>query len=147
MVATHIRPATEADQETINQMVKAAQLDPTALHWSHFVMAEQDGQVIGIGQIRPYPRCRELGSLIVRKEFQEQGVGAQIVNALLEKETGVVYLECMAHNEQYYARFGFVQIPWYRAPRPLNFKVGVIGSIVRLIYRERVIAMKRDKSL
>ena len=65
MPTIEIRPALESEQETIKQMVRAEQLDPTALHWSHFKVAEQDGQIIGIGQIRPYPRCRELGSLIV----------------------------------------------------------------------------------
>lgn len=111
MSSIRIRPAVEADQETIQQMVKAEQLDPTSLHWSHFLVAEQDGQTVGIGQIRPYPRCRELGSLAVRKEFRRQGIGAMLINALLEKERGDVYLECVSHNEGYYGKFGFTRIP------------------------------------
>jgi N-acetylglutamate synthase-like GNAT family acetyltransferase len=143
MPTIQIRPALESDQEIIRQMVKNAQLDPTSLHWSHFKVAEQDGLIIGIGQIRPYPRCRELGSLTVTADYRKHGVGAMIVNALLEQETGDIYLECESFNERYYTRFGFVRIPWYQAPYPLNLKVSLIGGILRIVFREHIIAMKR----
>jgi amino-acid N-acetyltransferase len=123
--------------------VKDEQLDPTALHWSHFVVAEHDGEIVGIGQVRPYPRCRELGSLAVRKDYRVQGVGSMIVRALLEKEKGDVYLECEAFNEGYYVRFGFERISWYRAPYPLNLKTGLGGAFIRIFYRSQIIAMKR----
>jgi amino-acid N-acetyltransferase len=143
MPTMQIRPAVEADQSTIKDLVSSERLDPSSLHWSHFVIAESEGEVAGIGQIRPYPGCRELGSLVVKKEFREQGVGAMIVNALLEKETEDVYLETEMGKEAYYSRFGFVRIPWYRAPYPLNLKSGTAKIIVRLMYRVQIIVMKR----
>jgi amino-acid N-acetyltransferase len=145
MPTIQIRPAREAEQETIKQMVRDAQLDPTALHWSHFKVAEQDGQIIGIGQIRPYPRCRELGSLVVLKPFRKLGVGGMLIHALLENEIGDVYLETDSHNEAYYGKFGFMRIPWYQAPYPLNLKVTLVGSIIRVVFRVRIIAMKRTQ--
>ncbi len=141
----HIRPAIENDQATIKQMVKDARLDPSSLHWSHFVVAEHGGQIVGIGQVRPYPKCRELGSLVVQEAFRKQGVGAQIVQALLAQEMGDVYLECLSHNEHYYGRFGFHTIRWWQAPMPLKLKSG-IGSIVGRLFRVRLITMKRLKS-
>jgi amino-acid N-acetyltransferase len=145
MPTIQIRPAVEADQSIIKQMVSAEQLDPSALHWSHFVIAENDGQVVGIGQVRPHPHGRELGSLIVKEGFREQGVGTLIVNALLEKEKGDVYLECDSRNEPYYSRFGFVRIPWYRAPYPLNLKAGTAKIIVGFMYKLELIVMKRPQ--
>jgi N-acetylglutamate synthase-like GNAT family acetyltransferase len=103
MPTIQIRPAVEADQSTIKQLVSAEQLDPSALHWSHFVIAENNDQVVGIGQIRPHPRGRELGSLVVQEDFREQGVGTLIVNALLEKEKGDVFLECESSMGAYCA--------------------------------------------
>ena len=143
MPTMQTRPAIESDQSTIKALVSSEQLDPSSLHWSHFVIAESDGLVAGIGQIRPYPGCRELGSLVVKKEFREQGVGAMIVNALLEKETEDVYLECESYRESYYARFGFVRIPWYQSPYTLNLKALLVGMVSRLVYKVQMIVMKR----
>lgn len=139
-----IRPATADDQDTIRQLVKAEDLDPTALHWSHFLIAENSGDIVGIGQVRPYPKCRELGSLVVKEPYRQQGVGALIVNALLERETGDVYLECLDHNERYYNRFGFERVPWWTTPMPLKLKAG-LGSIFGRFFGFRVIAMRRGK--
>lgn len=145
MSDVHIRPATAADQVTIKQMVKTEQLDPTALDWSHFLVAEHAGEIIGIGQIRPYPHCRELGSLVVKEAYRGQHIGERLITALLAQETGDVYLECEQKNETYYNRASFRRIPWHQAPMPLKFKTGVIGSLLRLI-GVHIIAMKYTKT-
>ncbi len=144
MSDVQIRKAGEADQVIIRQMVKQAQLDPSALEWSHFLIAEDGGEIVGIGQIRPYPKCRELGSLVVKEDYRKQGVGEMLVKALLASESGDVYLECLIHNERYYGKFGFERIPWWQAPMPLKLKVA-FGQIGRL-FGYRVIAMKRSKA-
>lgn len=142
--AVTVRRATPADQTTIRRLVRGAQLDPTALHWSHFVVAEIDGAgSVGIGQVRPYPRCPELGSLVVRKRFRGRGIAAAIIHALLESEPGTVYLECQVHMVPYYERFGFQEIPWYRAPMPLKLKAGM-GALLGRLFGFRIAAMQRE---
>jgi N-acetylglutamate synthase-like GNAT family acetyltransferase len=123
-------------------MVGAEHLDPTALKWQNFLVAEQDGKVVGIGQTRPYPRCPELGSLVVRKDFQSQGIGGMLIEALLARESGVVYLECRRPLESYYSRFGFKEIPWWRAPMPLKLKSGM-GNILGPLFGVRIAVMRR----
>ncbi len=139
-----IRPAVSTDQAIIRQMVRGERLDPSELDWSHFVVAEVDGEIIGIGQIRPYPNCRELGSLVVKREHRRFGIGEKLITALLAGETGDVYLETHIKNEAYYGRFGFRRISFRQAPRPLNIKIAV-ASVLRL-FGIRIIAMKRDKT-
>ncbi len=141
MSDVRIRPATAADQATIKQMVKDEHLDPSALDWSHFQVADNSGEIIGIGQIRPYPKCRELGSLIVKSAYRGIGVGILLVKALLEKESGYVYLECQIKNETYYNRFGFKRILWYQAPPPLKYKA-FIGAVFLRVLGIHIIAMK-----
>ncbi|MEZ4670198.1 MAG: GNAT family N-acetyltransferase [Anaerolineae bacterium] len=141
-----IRPATAADQNVIKQMVRDENLDRSSLHWSHFLIAQDAGAIIGIGQIRPYPKCRELGSLVVKKEYRGQHIGEKIIAALLAQESGDVYLECLRHNETYYNRAGFYRIPWYQAPMPLKLKSFVGGTLIRL-FGYHVIAMKRDRPI
>lgn len=132
-VKVTLRPAQAEDQALIKEMiVREAELDPTSLHWSHFILAElpddnlpASERVIGLGQIRPYRNCPELGSLYVRKTYRKLGVASQIMRALLASRPAPIYLECLSYNVPYYERFGFFEIPWYRAPWPLSLKSGV----------------------
>lgn len=136
-----IRPASAADQPLIRAWVREARLDPTALRWQHFLIAEDAGIIVGIGQIRPYPRCRELGSLVVAPERRGTGVGAQLVRALLVGEAGPIYLECGGHNEAFYLRFGFRPIPWQHAPMPLKLKAGA-GQLAGRLFGFRIVVMR-----
>ncbi len=143
MSDVRIRLATANDQATIKQMVRDEHLDPSALDWSHFRVAQVADEIVGIAQIRPYPKCRELGSLVVKAPFRKTGVGALLVNALLEQELGDVYLECQIKNEAYYSRFGFKTIPWYQAPSPLKYKSFISGVLLRVL-GIHIITMKRE---
>jgi len=117
-----LRPARAEDQPAIRRMVHASHLDPFFLRWQHFIVAEQGGDLVGIGQIRPYARCPELGSLVVCESQRGRGIGGRIVRALLAQADGPVYLECAERMRGYYARVGFEEIPWQEAPFPLRFK-------------------------
>lgn len=141
--AVSLRPATEADQATIRRMVRRAQLDPTGLHWSHFVMAEAGGQAVGIGQIRP--RARELGSLVVLPAYQKQGIGGRLIRELLTTWPGEwpIYLECIGRMVPYYQRFGFYRIPWQEAPFPLNVKGG-LGHLLGRVFKFDTAVMRID---
>jgi amino-acid N-acetyltransferase len=146
MSDVHIRPAIAADQANIKQMVRDEYLDPSALDWSHFLVAEMNGDIVGIGQVRPYLDCHELGSLVVKKPYRGTGLGAKLVNALLERESGDVYLECQAKNETYYNRFGFHKIPKNEAPTILRRKNIAVGLIM-LVLGIKIIIMKRENTL
>lgn len=148
-----LRRAQREDQTLINAMVRdEANLDPTSLHWSHFVIAELPGeggtgpaQVAGIGQIRPYRGCPELGSLYVRQPYRGQGIASQIVRALLASTPAPIYLECVDLNVPYYRRFGFYEIAWHRAPWPLWLKSGMgrLAGRLGMLPRGRTVATMR----
>ena len=92
----YIRPARAADAATIRSMIRAERLDPLNVHWENFLIAETGGRIIGIGQIKPYPGARELGSLAVAADQRQTGVGGAIINALIARENGPLYLFCLA---------------------------------------------------
>jgi N-acetylglutamate synthase-like GNAT family acetyltransferase len=103
-----VRPATAADQGAILQMVRAAHLYPFGLHWPRFVVAESEGRLIGVGQVRPhFDGSRELASIAVSPGRQGQGVGSLIVSRLLAGERVPIYAMCRPALVGYYARFGF----------------------------------------
>ncbi len=137
-----IRRATAADQAAIKAMVRRAGLDPFNLQWPNFVLAEIDGQVVGIGQVRPYPGCPELGSIVTLPQYRGRGVASQIIEALLYERADTVYLECAGRMANFYTRFGFQEIPWGQAPMPLKFKAG-LGNVIGSLFGVRITVMKK----
>ena len=143
-----IRRATETDQKRIQQMVREERLDPRGLRWQNFVVAEADGQVVGIGQVRPFPDCPELGSIVTLKKYRGQGIAKQIVERLLAdwKKPGPIYLRTRDYMTNYYAQFGFKEIHLRDAPMPLRGTVRV-ASFVTSLFRSgfKIAVMRLDR--
>jgi N-acetylglutamate synthase-like GNAT family acetyltransferase len=149
MMGVVIRAATEADQATIRAIIRAAQLNPMSLDWPRFLVAEDGGEIVGIGQVKPHgDGSRELASIAVIPSHQRGGVGKQIIRALLAREAGPLYLMCMAHNETYYQQFGFRQVAPDEMPAVLRryYRIGrVVGTIISRFTQqtEQAIVMHR----
>ena len=60
----HIRRAAADEYAAIRRMLIDAHLDPTShLHFEHVLVADVDGEVVGVGQIKHHAGCQELGSV------------------------------------------------------------------------------------
>lgn len=77
-----IRPAVEADQPVIRAIIRAAFINRTGLDWRRFLLAEDQGRIVGVGQVKPHADgSRELASLAVysripgTKGGQQTGAG------------------------------------------------------------------------
>ena len=138
-----LRPATADDQSTIVALIHEVGINPMSLDWPRFVVAVEDGQVIGCGQIKPHRDCRELASIAVRPERQAQGVGSAIVWALLARETGPLYLICRRHRQRYYERFGFARIGWSELPGSFRPLYAIGAPLTRLFPVDRRLTMMR----
>jgi amino-acid N-acetyltransferase len=142
----NIRPAVEADDATIKQMVRGEGLDPTSLKWQHFLVAEEDGgdgtsHVVGIGQVKQYPGCLELGSLVVLPEYRGQGIAGDLIRALEARAGRPLYLLCRDKMQPDYERFGYQWIPIWKAPTPLLIKL--LFTRLFLLAGIRIIAMRK----
>ena len=147
-----IRAAVAADQRRIRWIVWTARINPLALHWRRFLVAEAYERVIGVGQIRLHgDGSRELASLAVIPAWQGHGVGGALVRALLARERNTLYLMCEDSLERYYTRFGFVRVyselpPYFqRIVRVADFAARIVGrgiepSIMRWEYRKEQIS-------
>jgi GNAT superfamily N-acetyltransferase len=140
-----IRPATAADASLIKHTVQQARLDRTGLNWRNFKMAvDEADQMLGICQVRRYAGVRELGSLYVRKPYRGQGIAAALIHTCLTGQPAPVHLECVETRQPYYERFGFYRISPWQAPLALRVKTLLGGTVVHLLFRQRIVVMRWD---
>ncbi len=140
-----IRPATQADQPTIRRLIKEANLNRMSLHWPNFVVAEVDGAIVGVGQVKAHgDHSRELASIAVVPARQGQGIGRALIERLLAREPGVVlHLTCRRELEGYYERFGFRRLE--RAEYPPYFRRLIpIVNVVAQLFGTRIVVMRRQ---
>lgn len=137
-----IRSARADEEALIKSLIRAEHLDPFNVHWQNFVVAEEAGQVVGIGQVKPYRSGRELGSLLVVPARRQSGVGGAIINALLARESGPLVLFCLAFREPYYAKFGFRRAGLRDLRGSFKLKYALSMVLTRLL-RRRLIVMRR----
>jgi N-acetylglutamate synthase-like GNAT family acetyltransferase len=103
-----VRRATAGDQAAITGLVRRARLNPAGLAWPGFVVAEQDGRLVGAAQLRRHPDdALELASLVVEPPARTAGVATSMVDALLEPETTAVYTIIDRRFTHHFARWGF----------------------------------------
>jgi N-acetylglutamate synthase-like GNAT family acetyltransferase len=140
-----IRPAKAADQRTIHRLIRQANLNRMSLHWQNFVVAEQDGAIVGIGQVKTHgDGSRELASMVVVPERRGQGVGSALMERLIAQHPDVVlHLTCRRALGGYYERFGFRRLassdytPYFRRLIP-------IANLVARFFGTQILVMRRD---
>jgi N-acetylglutamate synthase-like GNAT family acetyltransferase len=140
-----IRPATDVDQPTIRRLIREANINPMSLDWPNFVVADDDGAIVGVGQVKTHgDGSRELASIAVVPARQGQGIARALIETLLAREPGVVlYLTCRRELEGLYQRFGFRTLE--RAEYPPYF--GRMIPLVNLVMKPfgtRILVMRRD---
>lgn len=144
-----LRRATAADQAAITALIRAARLNPFNLDWQRFVVAVDNGRVVGTGQVKRHSDgARELASIAVAPDRQGQGIGGAIVTTLIALEPPPLYLYCAEYNESYYLRFGFRPLAKAEMPRSLrqihifaNTWLGLFNAVTG--QRRRLVVMGR----
>jgi amino-acid N-acetyltransferase len=139
-----IRAATEADQLMIRRLIKEANLYRMSLDWPNFVVAEEDGAIVGLGQVKAHrDGSRELASIAVVPARQGCGIGSAVVRTLLAQERGVLHLTCRRQMQGYYERFGFRRLmssefpPHFRRLVPIvNIFAPALGTEILVMRRE-----------
>jgi hypothetical protein len=128
----------------------APRLNPTGLDWRRFLVDQDDGKIVGVGQVKLHgDGNRELASLAVVSRRQGRCVGAVIVRALLAREAGPNFLYCAQGLVGYYERFGFRPVgPRETTPylRRVRLVANALFRLIGLVRRDvpRLIVMKRD---
>jgi len=141
-----IRPAQSHEEKIIKTMIRSERLDPLNVHWQNFLVAAENGRIVGIGQVKPYRSGRELGSLVVVPDRRQTGVGGAIIQALIAREDGPLLLFCLAFREPFYSKFGFRRAGLAELPGEFKLKYA-LGTLFTRLFGYRVIVMKRPAGL
>ncbi|HEX6270418.1 MAG TPA: GNAT family N-acetyltransferase [Anaerolineales bacterium] len=145
-----IRPAVEADQSTIMSLIRQAKINPRNLHWERFLIAEENNQIVGIRQVKIHKQgTREVASGFVLPEHRHKGVSAQLMDEILRRENGPLYLMCDKKWKRYYEQFGFRAIRLAELPRDFygEYLIGKIITTLIAIFTFRnlnIIPMKSE---
>ena len=117
-----IRPAKTSDVSTIRKLVDTYAPERRLLSKAtvtlyeavpEFLVIENNGQVIGAGAIHVlWEDLAEVRTVAVFPEFKDQGIGSQILEALLKraKELGVKRVFCLTFETKFFAKHGFAEI-------------------------------------
>jgi N-acetylglutamate synthase-like GNAT family acetyltransferase len=111
------RPANSADFQAIVNLVSSVGGDLENLVTNEFVVAEDKvGRIIGCGRLKRYKNVMELASLAVADEHRGKEIGRAIVDQLLKRQKGFIYLVCELNRVMFFERCGF-HLSW--PPREL----------------------------
>ena len=124
-------------------MVYRACLNPFGIKWKRFVVAEADGRVIGVRQVRILrDGTREIASGVVLPAFRRRGIGTLLIETLLERERGPLYLMCDGKWEHYYRQFGFQVVDKEDLPESFRREYGIMRMLFetasRLVLRQEM---------
>ncbi len=103
-----IRHATEADMVFVEENVKKYRLDADDLDASQFVVAAENGDIIGFGGLRKTGDVYDIGCVVVIEKQRRSGIGASLVRHLLEyAPVKTVYV--VTDFVDYFKRLGFTE--------------------------------------
>ncbi|HEV8566819.1 MAG TPA: GNAT family N-acetyltransferase [Actinoplanes sp.] len=137
-----VRRAREHDQAAITAMVRQARLNPADLRWPRFVVAEHDGRIVGVAQLRLHPdgAC-ELASLAVTPSARGQGVATKLVDALLQTQASEVYTLIDRPYVDHFRRWGFHEVDRAGLPRSVArvYRIGrAVTAVASLLTRRKI---------
>jgi N-acetylglutamate synthase-like GNAT family acetyltransferase len=151
-MAIGIRPARQDDQESIVSFISQAKLNPRNLHWQNFLVAEENGRIVGIRQVKVHAQgTREVASGFVLPEHRRQGISARLMNELLAREQGPLYPMVNEKRAPYYEQFGFRKVRINELPSDFRkeYWIGrIVTTLISLFQKDRVRVdpLKRESS-
>lgn len=148
-MAIIIRLAAENEQEIIRELIRQARLNQRNLNWQNFLVAESEGQVVGLRQVKTHKEgTREVASGYVLPDYRHQGISARLMEEVLSREKEELFLMCDRKWADYYRRFGFEEVEKEGLPADFGreYRTGrLITTLLSLFARRRIdiIPMKR----
>jgi amino-acid N-acetyltransferase len=128
-----IRQARAQDVVRIKDLLTAESLPTEGVdkHVTHFLVAEQSGEIVGSIGLEVYDQTALLRSAVVEKSVQGKGIGSLLYNAVLKRARGlgVSRLLLLTNTaETYFHRKGFRKIEQKSVAGPVTSSAEFSGA-------------------
>ena len=135
-----VRQATPDDARAIHELISRnrdegrllpRQLGEIAVHTSRFVVAVDEGEVVGCVDLAPLSRTvAEIRSLVVSEDARSTGVGRLMIDALLAraKAAGFERVCAFTHAPSYFVQLGFSIVPHDWLPEKISTNCGTCAQ-------------------
>ncbi|CAM9843521.1 unnamed protein product, partial [Ectocarpus sp. 8 AP-2014] len=105
-------------------------MNPMSIDVSNFICAEQEGALVGFGQVRPIGGSNyELASLHVDESYRGRGIGSSVVRQLVKGYIRNLFLLTLESTVPFYEKNGFAVAPANEIPTVLKAERAV-GSLL-----------------
>ncbi len=128
-----VRQASSDDLDSISQLLESASLPTLGVkeHLQHFLVAEEQGIIVGAIGLEVYGETALLRSAVVASGRQNEGIGTQLYNRNIEeaRRLGVRRLLLLTNTaEEYFARKGFQKIEQKSVTGPVTTSFEFSGA-------------------
>lgn len=145
----HVRPGKTDDETAIRTTLAKMLMNPLSIDVQNFVCAEDEGKLIGFGQVRPIGEDYELASLHVQESSRGRGIGSALVRQLLadfevthgSEKLGRLFLLTLADTAYFYEKLGFEVVSAKEVPAVLNAERAV-GSFIQSFFGNALVCMR-----
>lgn len=124
---TTLYKAKESDMDWVNTTYANIKFMLSDLNNEYVVIADADGEKIGVGRLIQIGNKLELGGMYVDSKHRGKGIAKRIVEHLLQQAPKGVLVYCIPfkHLEAFYKSFGFEDAEINDAvPQEIKTKIG-----------------------
>jgi N-acetylglutamate synthase-like GNAT family acetyltransferase len=104
-----VRHANEADMVFIEDTMKKYGFDTGNLDYSEFVVAAENGKIVGFGRLKKIGSIYDVGCIVVIEGKKGRGIGQLIAKHLVDFET-VERVYVAAERADYFRNMGFAEM-------------------------------------
>ena len=121
IVSNEYRDAKADDMEEIKKLIANVHGDDRKLEHSQLIVACSGNKIVGcIRTVQAEEDCKEIASLVVDPKYRGGGVGSQLLQRILKKDSSrPLYLICTKDKQSFYERNGLMQAQVHVLPATL----------------------------
>ncbi len=134
-----ISRATVEDMPLIVHLAEKFKLDTRDIKIENFLVAKEDGILLGFGRLKYHKEFTEMGTFAVLPAYRHRGVGQKLMNQLIKIAPEEVYL--LTTIPEYGYRFGFrlvMKVPDFIKPHLLACIAANYPDKVSLLLRKPI---------